>query len=741
MVKAENSEERNAILNCYRDLLRVCRPNTTRDNKRLIRKAFNLALEAHKGMRRKSGEPYIYHPIAVARICVEEIGLSTTSIVCSLLHDVVEDTDFTLSDIRRLFGDKVATIIDGLTKISGTFESSSSLQAENFRKMLLSLSDDVRVILIKLADRLHNMRTLDSMPPNKQLKISSETLYLYAPLSHRLGLYTIKGEMEDLSMKYTEPDVYKSIVKKLAETEEEREKFISLFTKPIEKTLKEQNISFEILGRTKSIYSIWQKMKKKEIPFEEVYDLFAIRIIIDSPLKTEKADCWRVYSVVTDYYRPNPDRLRDWISTPKANGYESLHTTVMGSTGKWVEVQIRSKRMNEIAEKGYAAHWKYKESPDKSEGALDEWMAKIREMLQSPESDALDFIDDFKLNLFSDEIFVFTPKGELKSLPIDSTALDFAYSIHTQIGNKCIGAKVNHRLVPLRHKLRSGDQIEIISSNKQKPKEDWLKFVVTARAKSKIKSALKEDKRRISDDGKEILERKLKQMKMDFNQQNIHKMVEFFNLNTSQDLFYEFGKGTMGVKEVKRFVQETERGRWLKYLTQRFVKSKQQKTAPATNIPELIKNKPETLVIGENIDNLTYSLASCCNPIPGDDVFGFITINDGVKIHKTNCPNAVQLRSKYAYRVINAKWKEDQPVTFLGGIHVKGIDKVGIVNRITQVISAEENLNIHSINLQTNKETFYGDIMIYVNDTKKLNELISYIRRIEGVKRAYRINS
>lgn len=740
MISTENTEEKNAILSCYRDLLRVCRPNTSREDKKLIRKAFNLALDAHKGMRRKSGEPYIYHPISVARIAVEDIGLGTISIVCSLLHDVVEDTDFTLEDIRRLFGDKVAVIIDGLTKISGTFESTSSLQAENFRKMLLSLSEDVRVILIKLADRLHNMRTLDSMPTQKQLKISSETLYLYAPLAHRMGLYAIKTEMEDLALKYTEPEIFNSIVRKLKETQAEREKFINEFVAPIDKVLKKQGFNYEILGRTKSIFSIWQKMQKKEIPFEEVYDLFAIRIVIDTDIEQEKADCWRVYSVVTDFYRPNPDRLRDWISTPKANGYESLHTTVMSSKGQWVEVQIRSRRMDEIAEKGYAAHWKYKESTSTASG-LDEWLSKIRDLLKNPEGDALAFIDDFKLNLFSDEIFVFTPKGDLKSLPARSTALDFAYSIHTQIGNKCIGAKVNHRLVPLSYVLKSGDQIEIITSNKQKPKEDWLGFVITARAKSKIKNALKEEKKIVAEIGKEILQRKLKQMKMEFNRRNIENLQEYLGYPNSLDVFYDFGKDKLGIKDVRKFVQETERGKWLKYLRHKFVRSKQEKKETSTpNVPELIKNKPNTLIIGDDVENLNYNLANCCNPIPGDDIFGFITINDGIKIHKSNCPNAVQLRSKYAYRVISAKWKEDSPVMFLGGIHIKGIDKVGIVNRITQIISTEENLNIHSINIQTNKETFFGDITVYVNDTKRLNNLINNIRKIDGVSKVYRVS-
>src|SRR5580698_1489214 len=518
--------EKNEILKRYRALLRSARCNFEKGDKQLIRRAFELALESHKDMRRKSGEPYIYHPIAVAQIAAEEIGLGTTSIVCALLHDVVEDTDVTLDDIERGFGKKVAKIIDGLTKISGVFDTNSSLQAENFRKMLLTLADDVRVILIKLADRLHNMRTMEYMPRDKQLKLSSETVYLYAPLAHRLGLYAIKSELEDLSMKYMERETYQFIKNKLNEKKTEREKFIRDFIEPVGTVLEAQGLTADLFGRPKSIHSIWNKMKKKAIPFEEVYDLFAIRIILDSSLENEKADCWKAYSIVTDLYRPNPDRLRDWISSPKANGYESLHTTVMGPRGQWVEVQIRTTRMNEIAEKGFAAHWKYKESS--SDSGLDQWVQKVRDMLKNPDSNALDFLDDFKMNLFSDEIFIFTPKGSLIQLPLNATALDFAFEIHTDVGASCIGAKVNHKLVPLNHKLQNGDQVEIITSSKQTPKEDWLNIVVTAKAKAKIKSALKEEKRKVAEDGKEILERKMKSLKITYNSDNIHKLSYFF---------------------------------------------------------------------------------------------------------------------------------------------------------------------------------------------------------------------
>ena len=529
--------EKNEILKRYRTLLRASKSTLQKGDKRMIRKAFEVALESHKDMRRKSGEPYIYHPIAVAQIAAEEIGLGTTSIVCALLHDVVEDTDMTLEDIEREFGKKVAMIIDGLTKISGVFDTNSSLQAENFRKMLLTLADDVRVILIKLADRLHNMRTMEFMPRDKQLKLSSETVYLYAPLAHRLGLYTIKSELEDLSMKYMERETYQFIKNKLNEKKTEREKFIRDFIEPVKKVLEGQGLESEMFGRPKSIHSIWNKMKKKAIPFEEVYDLFAIRIILDSTPENEKADCWKAYSIVTDLYRPNPDRLRDWISSPKANGYESLHTTVMGPRGQWVEVQIRTKRMNEIAEKGFAAHWKYKESS--TDSGLDLWVQKVRDMLKNPDSNALDFLDDFKMNLFSDEIFIFTPKGALIQLPLGATALDFAFEIHTDVGASCIGAKVNHKLVPLAHKLQNGDQVEIITSSKQSPKEDWLSIVVTAKAKAKIKSALKEEKRKVAEDGKEILERKLKSLKITYNSENIHKLSYYFKLPSTQELFLQ----------------------------------------------------------------------------------------------------------------------------------------------------------------------------------------------------------
>ena len=726
--------EKREILKRYRALLKACRRTLEKGDKEVIRKAFEISLEAHKDMRRKSGEPYIYHPIAVALICAEEIGLGTTSVVCALLHDVVEDTDMTLEDIKGLFGEKEAKIIDGLTKISGVFDQSSSLQAENFRKMLLTLSDDIRVILIKLADRLHNMRTLESMARDKQLKIASETLYLYAPLAHRLGLNAIKTELEDLGLKYTEPDVYNEIQYKLQESEPERKKFINKFIIPIKDTLEDAGLKFKILGRPKSIFSIYHKIKNKGVPFEEIYDLFAIRIVIVTSPDTEKADCWRVYSIVTDFYHPSPERLRDWISTPKANGYESLHTTVMGPDGKWVEVQIRTVRMDELAEKGYAAHWKYKEDGAERESQLEGWIRKIRELLESPEQNAMDFIDDFKLNLFAEEIFVFTPKGEMRTLPANATALDFAFDVHTKIGEKCIGAKVNHKLVPLSHPLKSGDQIEVITSGKQTPKEDWLGYVVTARAKGKIKNALKEEKKKKSEEGREILERKFIHSKLDFTVQNINDFAHYLRLTSAQELFVRVAMGMIDLKTVKAFLRDKA-----KKPSKKNNKENHQPTLEqmVTNV----RGKSDMLILGENLQKIDYKLSPCCTPIPGDDVFGFITINEGIKIHRVNCPNALQLMSNYAYRIVKAKWMSQELLSFLAGIQVTGIDEMGIVNNITKVISNELNVNMRSIGFDTDDGTFEGTIMVFVHDTKHLTDLMNKLRKVPGVLTVKRIDS
>ena len=727
-IEAEKSE----ILKRYRALLRACKSTLKKGDKKMIRLAFDLAVESHKDMRRKSGEPYIYHPIAVAQIAAEEIGLGTTSIVCALLHDVVEDTAITLEEIEREYGKKVAKIIDGLTKISGVFDANSSMQAENFRKMLLTLADDVRVILIKLADRLHNMRTMDFMPREKQLKICSETIYLYAPLAHRLGLYTIKSELEDLSMKYMEPETYKFIANRLNEKKAEREFFVKEFIGPINRILDEQDLNANVVGRPKSIHSIWTKMKKKGIPFEEVYDLFAIRVILDSDPDQEKSDCWKAYSIVTDLYRPNPDRLRDWISSPKANGYESLHTTVMGPKGQWVEVQIRTQRMNEIAEKGFAAHWKYKESS--SDSGLDQWVSKVRELLSNSDSNALDFLDDFKMNLFSDEIFIFTPKGDLIQLPIEATALDFAFEIHSDVGAKCIGAKVNHKLVPLSYKLQNGDQVEVITSGKQTPKEDWLNFVVTAKAKAKIKSSLKEEKRKIAEDGKEILERKLKSLKITYNSDNIFKLSYFFKLQTTQDLFYNIAKGLIDLKDLKEFAA-----------AEKVIDQKPPQISDQEQIQKIIKQvktkDSDILLIGEDLQKIDYNLSTCCNPIPGDDVFGFVTVSDGIKIHRTNCPNATKLMSSYGYRIVKAKWTSQKQLAFLTGLKIVGIDEVGLINNLTKVISSDFKVNMRSITVDTEDGIFSGTIMIYVNDTKHLENLIRELKQVKGITDISRFDS
>ena len=725
--------EKQEILKRYRALLRASKSTLQKGDKKEIRKAFEMALESHKDMRRKSGEPYIYHPIAVAQIAADEIGLGTTSIVCALLHDVVEDTDISLEDVEREFGKKAAKIIDGLTKISGVFDYNSSLQAENFRKMLLTLADDVRVILIKLADRLHNMRTMDFMPRQKQLKIASETIYLYAPLAHRLGLYAIKSELEDLSMKYLEPDTYKFIATQLNEKKTERNAFIKTFVEPINEILAEQGLQASLYGRPKSIHSIWNKMKNKNIPFEEVYDLFAIRIILDSPPEREKADCWKAYSIVTDLYRPNPDRLRDWVSSPKGNGYESLHTTVMGPKGQWVEVQIRTQRMNEIAEKGFAAHWKYKESS--IDTGLDQWIQKVREMLSNPEANALDFLDDFKMNLFSDEIFIFTPKGALLQLPLGATALDFAFEIHTDVGAKCIGAKVNHKLVPLSYKLQNGDQVEIITSSKQMPKEDWLNIVVTAKAKSKIKSSLKEEKRKIAENGKETLERKLKSLKITYNTENINKLTYFFKLQSSQDLFIAVAEGKIELKDLKEYLA-----------SEKEIENRSTQQPTEGQYIEALLNKvkgPESdiLLIGEDLQKIDYNLANCCNPIPGDDVFGFVTVSEGIKIHRTNCPNAAQLMANYGYRVVKAKWNRQQELTFLTGLRIFGIDDVGLINSITKVISNDFKVNMRSITVDTNDGIFEGSIKIFVHDKDHLDNLIKNLLEVKGVTSVTRFDA
>lgn len=740
----DTEQEKKDILKAYRKLLRATKKHEAKGDMKMVRKAFDVALDAHKDMRRKSGEPYIYHPIAVAEIVTTEIGLGAKSIVCALLHDTVEDTDLTVEDMNKMFGGKVAQIIDGLTKLSGVLDISEdkSLQAENFRKMLLTMSSDIRVILIKLADRLHNMRTLGSMRKDKQLKIASETMYLYAPLAHRLGLYAIKTELEDLSFQYLEPELFNDIESKLRESKAKRTRFINKFSLPIINSLTEASIEFEIKGRTKSIYSIARKMKAQSVPFEEVYDIFAIRIITESKPENEKTDCWKAYSIVTDHYVPNPGRFRDWISKPKSNGYESLHTTVMSNSGKWVEVQIRSRRMDDIAEKGLAAHWKYKDKgtgeaqADNAESGFDEWLTRIREILENPDPNAIDFVDDFKANLFAKEIFVFTPTGEVRTLPAKATSLDFAFDIHTEVGMHCIGAKVNGKLFPLSHELKSGDQVEILTSNKQKAKEDWLTFVVTAKAKSKVKQALKDEKRQEAAEGKEILERKLKSLKVNMDRELIDRMHRHFKVQTSQDLFIKIARKTIDQPDIKNFVESTRNAsKWYNVLRKRMSRSEKKEEKPRKRKV----GEDDIIVIGDSNQKVDFVLAKCCNPIPGDDIFGFVTINDGIKVHRTNCPNAIQLRSNYAYRVVPAHWasKEDH-TAFVTGIFITGIDDVGLVNDITTIISKDLNVNMQSIAFESNDGVFEGHIKVLVEGTQHLHNLIRNLKQVKGIKNIVR---
>ena len=729
----ELEKEKKEIINKYRTLLRSCPSKTSQKDKKLIRKAFNLAVKAHEDVRRKSGEPYIFHPLAVAQICAKEIGLGTTSIISALLHDVVEDSDYTLKDIRDLFGSKTAKIIDGLTKISEVFDKNVSLQAENFRKMLLTLSDDIRVILIKLADRLHNMRTLDAMTKMKQLKIASETLYLYAPLAHRLGLYTLKTELEDLGLKFTKPEVYKAISIKLNETKLSRNKYINKFSSPIKNVLKAEGIKSYIKGRPKSIYSIREKIINKGVTFDNIFDKFAVRIIVDSSITNEKADCWKIYSIVTDFYKPNPDRLRDWISTPKPNGYEALHTTVLGDEGKWVEVQIRSKRMDEIAEKGYAAHWNYKHK-DEKDSSLDSWIKRISELLENPDSNAIDFIDDFKLNLFLGEIYVFTPAGELKTLPKGASALDFAFEIHTEIGSNCMGVKVNGKLVALSHVLNSGDHVEIITSKKQSPKKDWLRFVVTSLAKSKIKSALKKEKKIIANEGKELAQRKLRQLRVKINHQTENELAKFFNCRSSLDLYYRFGSGEISNSEIKEYVKLKNSG-WYQTIKNKIYGKN--KFTPST------KFLGDLIVFNEDEDILEYKIAQCCNPIPGDEIFGFLSVEEGIKVHADQCPNSIELRANYSYRILNAKWTLKENLDFLANIKINGIDSVGLINRITEIISKQMHVNIKAINVVGDDGIFDGEITLKVHNENFLNQVTSKLKKIEGIdeiSRTYKHN-
>ncbi len=736
MTEIDIEKENKAIAQEYKELLRISYQTLTDSDKKLIRKAFDVAVDAHKDQRRKSGEAYIFHPIAVAKIVASEIGLGATSIAAALLHDVVEDTPITVEDIERLFNPKVAQMVEGLTKISLVQKDlNASVQAENFRKMILTLNDDVRVILIKLADRLHNMQTMESMREDKQTKIASETLYIYAPLAHRLGLYNIKTKLEDLGLKYTEPAVYNDILSKIKETKEEQDAYIKDISDVLKKSMDNEGVEYAIKGRPKSIYSIRRKMKTQGVSFDEVYDKFALRIVYKSNPHDEKFLAWKIYSIVTDHYRPSPSRLRDWISSPKSTGYEALHITVMGPKGRWVEIQVRSERMDEIAEKGYAAHYKYKNGATEESG-LDVWLNLLREALENAETNAVDFVEDFKMNLYSKEIFVFTPKGDIKSLPKGATSLDFAFGIHSEIGIRTRGTRVNGKLVPLNYELKSGDQIEVITSPNQKPTSHWLDYVTTARAKTKIKNVLNEDTKKIGEEGKELLTRKLKHLKITLNEKTVNELVNFFKLKTSLDLFYRVGIGAIENQQLKDYAAQKSNT----FIS--FFKNKIKRTATT---PEEEINKPivnsnyDMLVFGKEHDKLDYKFSPCCSPIPGDDVFGFVTVNEGIKIHKSDCPNAIGFQSNYAYRIMTAKWIDSTQEEFKAIIKITGMDSLGLTNQLTKVISNNMHVNIQSISLSTDAGIFHGQVTVVVQNNTILKKLIANIRKIEGIEKVSRV--
>ena len=729
--------EKKALAKEYKDLLRISYQSLNKEDKKLIRKAFDYAVDAHQHQRRKSGEAYIFHPISVAKIVASEIGLDAISIASALIHDVVEDnSDHSLERIEKEFGKNISKIVDGLTKIGKLNTkgySNVSIQAENYRKMLLTLNDDVRVIIIKIADRLHNMQTLSSMPYEKQIQKASETLYIYAPLAHRIGLYNIKNELEDLGLKYTDPETYDEISKKLIESKKDQDEYIDKFNSIINSTLTREKLKYSIKGRTKSIFSIKNKMTRQGISFEEVYDKFAVRIVYKSKPENEKFIAWKIYSIVTDNFTPNPTRLRDWISAPKSTGYEALHITVVGPKSRWVEVQIRSERMDEIAEKGYAAHYKYKQKD--SNDNLDTWINKLQEALENPETNAVDFVEQFKLNLYSKEIFVFTPSGDLKSLPKGATPLDFAFAIHTEVGLKTRGAKVNGKLVPLNRTLSSGDRVEILTSEKIKPNSNWLDYATTARAKSKIKATLNEEKKLLADEGKEILKRKLKHLKINFNDSIILELQKYFKLTTSQDLFYRVGINTIDNEKLKKFI--SNRGNKILNYFKKKISRKKEVRIDENNQQE-ITSKYDSLVFGNDEEKLDYKLAACCNPIPGDKVFGFVTINDGIKIHKKNCPNSVSLQSNYDYRIIKARWIDSSQEEFTVNIEVLGIDKMGLVNNITKVISENMNINMKRLNFESDSGIFKGNIILSVKSNKEANKLIQKLKILNGIDKINR---
>lgn len=736
MIEIDLEKENKAIAHEYKELLRISYQTLSDDDKKLIRKAFDVSVDAHKDQRRKSGEAYIFHPIAVAKIVAQEIGLGATSIAAALLHDVVEDTLMTVQDIDRLFGPKIAQLVEGLTKISLVQKDlNASIQAENFRKMILTLNDDVRVILIKLADRLHNMQTMDSMQEDKQTKIASETLYIYAPLAHRLGLYNIKTKLEDLGLKYTEPKIYNEIVSKIKETKEEQDAYIKDISEVLQESLDAEGIDYVIKGRPKSIYSIRRKMQAQNVSFDEVYDKFALRIVYKSNPHDEKFLAWKIYSIVTDHYRPSPSRLRDWISSPKSTGYEALHITVMGPKGRWVEVQVRSERMDEIAEKGYAAHYKYKNGATEESG-LDVWLNLLKEALENAETNAVDFVEDFKMNLYSKEIFVFTPKGEIKSLPKGATSLDFAFSIHSEIGIRTRGTRVNGKLVPLNHELKSGDQVEVITSQHQKPTVNWLDYVTTSRAKTKIKNVLNENTKKIGEEGKELLTRKLKHLKITLSESVVNELVNFFKLKTSLDLFYRVGIGAIENQQLKDYAAQKS-NTFINFFKSK-IKRSSSTTADEDIHKPVISSNYDMLVFGKEHDKLDYKLSPCCNPIPGDEVFGFVTINEGIKVHKKDCPNAIGMQSNYAYRIMTAKWIDSSQEEFKAIINITGMDMLGLTNQLTKVISNNMHVNIQSISLSTDAGIFQGQVTVIVQNNTILKKLISNIKKIDGIDKVTR---
>jgi len=729
-------DEKQLIQRAYRQLLRSIKAPLDEEDQRNIRMAYEMAVEAHSKQRRKSGEPYILHPIEVARICSEEIGLGPTAIVCALLHDVVEDTDITLDEIEEKFGDRIASIVDGLTKLDGSYNKDNS-QAENFKKVLSTLVEDVRVVLIKMADRLHNMRTLGSMPRQKQLKIAAETSYIYAPLAHRLGLHAIKTEFQDLCFRITDPEAYAELSRKLQETKRERTRYINDFIRQLTKKLDEIGVPYRIFGRPKAISSVWGKIRFKFVTFEEVYDLFAVRIVVNVEPSREKAVCWHVYSVVTDVFKPVPERLKDWITNPKSNGYESLHTTVMGPKGRFVEVQIRSERMDEIAERGFAAHWKYKGVNNQAD-VYETWLEGIRELLENPNSDALEFISDFKTNLFSEEVYVYTPKGDMKVLPKGATALDFAFSIHSDIGYHCTSVKVNGRLVPMGHELKNGDQVDVVTSRNQKPNEGWLKMVVTGKAKSKIRSAMKEERRQQGQIGRERLERKLKNMKADFDSA-VELLVKHYNFNSHIDFYFAIAMESFDLsQELKHF--RVEGGKLAPINPEVRPPLPDDDELPLLRPQSKFTGKPRLLVGGEPADQYNYSFASCCNPLPGDNIFAFLSQNAGLKIHRTNCPNAVHLMANYGYRIMKAEWVYSPDSTFAAELKITGVDDgPGIIERLTHEISSKLGVNIRSFNIHGDEGYFEGKISLFVANTDQLNMAIRTLKNLRNVSSVIRI--